>query len=333
MTNDDPWSSIDSPPSGSSRINARRVTPKTPWDLYWAVDSDRNILLILQHGAGVVPRHLPKFRGLRVEAQPADSGTDKRVVIRLTDREQRDIFLRFCRDIVESTALAKTEEQAVARFLERTRRWHKLLQGYRDNRLSDEEQKGLIGELVVLERHLLPVLGTLDAVRCWTGPLDTPRDFEIAQIQIEAKTRGQAVPRVIISSEHQLASLGADRLFLHVTKVSIAPENASGAVTVTNMASRVRSLLIERDTAAVDPFESRLDTIGFDWKDDYSNKSWLIGDESVYEVCEGFPRITPATIPGGVGDVRYTLSLPDCEAFRVDPTALADAISGATNDS
>ena len=334
MANDDPWSGIDSPPAGSSRINARRVALDTPWNLYWAVDSDRNVLLILQHGGGIArPRRLPKFRGLRVEAQPANGGTDERIVIRLTDREQRDIFLRFCRDVMDATALAKTEEQAVARFLARTWRWHRLLQGSRDSRLGDEEQKGLIGELVVLERRLFPVLRALDAVRSWTGPLDTPRDFEISRIHVEAKARGRATPRVTISSEHQLASsAGADQLFLHVTEVAIAPQGAAGAVTVTGMANRIRSLLAGQDMAAVDLFESRLDAVGFDWADDYSDKPWLIGDESLYEVREGFPRITPATVPNGAGDVRYTISLPECETFRIALDALATAVSGAMDD-
>lgn len=332
MTNDDPWSGIDSPVR-TSRISARRVAPETPWNLYWAVDSDRNVLLILQHAGGIRrSRSLPRFRGLRVEAQPADSGTDERIVIRLTDREQRDIFHRFCRDIVEAAALAKTEEQAVERFLARTWRWHRLLQGSRDSRLGDGEQKGLIGEFVVLERHLLPALGTLDAVRCWTGPTGTPQDFEISRVHVEAKVRSASAPRVTISSEHQLESAGADTLYLHVTEVTIAAEDAVGAVTVTGMASRIRALMAGQDMAAVELFEARLEAVGFDWTDDYSDKLWLVGGEFLYEVREGFPRITSATVPRGAGDVRYTISLPDCEAFRVVPAALVTAVSGATDD-
>ncbi len=334
MKNDDPWSSINSPPVQTSRINARRVDQETPWGLYWAVDADRNILLILQHTSGVRrSRRLPKLRGLRVEAQHVGEASGERIIIRLTDREQRDIFLRFCVDIVEATALAKTEEQAVERFLARTWRWHRLLQGQRDNRLGDDEQRGLIGELVVLERHVFPVLGALAAVRCWTGPLDTPHDFEISRIHVEEKVRGSATPRVRISSEYQLEQGSADPLFLHVTEVTTGAESATDAFTLSEMASRIRSFMAEQDMAAVELFEERLSAAGFEWTDDYSDKYWLIGQESLYEVGEGFPRITSAMFPGGVSNVRYTISLPDCETFRVVPTALAGAVSGAFDDS
>lgn len=332
MASDDPWRDIAA--AHASQINARRVTQATPWGLYWAVDADRNVLLILQHsGTSRRSRRLPRLRGLRVEAQPAEDRSDERIVIRLTDPEQRDIFLRFCRDIVDATALAQTEEQAVERFLARTWRWHRLLQGGLDKRLGDDEQRGLIGELVVLERHLLPVLGALDAVRCWTGPLDAPHDFEISRIHVEAKARGSATPRVMISSEHQLESGNAERLFLHVTEVTTGTEGGRDVLTVNDIATRIRVVLAGRDMAAVDLFEERLGAVGFDWTDDYSDKSWVVGQEALYEVRGGFPRITPATVPGGVGNVSYMISLPDCEGFRVDPVSLPITASGTSDDS
>lgn len=331
MASDDPWRDIVVP--HASQISARRVAQATPWGLYWAVDAERHLLLILQHGgASRRSRRLPRLRGLRVEAQPADGGSDERIVIRLTDPEQRDIFLRFCRDIVDATALAQTEEQAVERFLARTWRWHRLLRGGGDTRLGDDEQRGLIGELVVLERHLLPALDALDAVRCWTGPLEAPHDFEVSRIHVEAKARGSATPRVVISSEHQLESGDAERLFLHVSEVTTATAGSEDALTVTDIATRIRVMLARRDMAAVDVFEERLGASGFDWADDYSDRSWLVGQEALYEVREGFPRITPAMVPAGVGNVRYMISLPDCEGFRVVPVSLPIVGSGGDDD-
>ena len=329
---EDPWSGI-TPPARTARISARRVDRSARWGLYWGVDADRNILLILQYAAtNERSRRLPVLRGLRVEVQPADDTSHERIVIRLTDPEQREIFLRFCQDIVDATVLARTEEQAVERFLARTWRWHRLLRSGREDRLGDEEQKGLIGELVVLERHLLPVLGALDAVRCWAGPLDAPRDFEISRVHLEAKARGASSPWVTISSEHQLDCGEGNTLFLHVTEVVTVAEGTSGAFTVTEFAGRIRSVIAGHDMVAVDLFEERLSAAGLDWADDYSDRLWLVGGESLYEVREGFPRIASTMLPTGVGRVRYTISLPECEAFRVGPAGLAAAVAGATDD-
>lgn len=332
MTND-PWHDIPTP-SKDSLVNARRVDPTTQWDLFWAIDSDRNPLLMLEHAQGLVrPRRLPKLRGLHVEKLSAEAGPRERILIRLIQREQHDIFLRFCRDIVESTNLATTEDQAVERFLARTWRWHRLLQGGNDNRLGDEAQKGLIGELLVLERHLCPVLGVADAVRCWTGPLDSPHDFEVSRIHVEAKARGPAVPRVTISSEFQLDSHDADTLFLHVSEVAIATEGTPGAFTLTEVARRTHSTISGDDVLTAEVFEEGLAAVGFDWTHDYSDKLWFVSGESLYQVCEGFPRITPAMFATGVANVRYALSLGECESFRVEIAMLRNAISEAVDAS
>ena len=323
----DPWNDI-TPPVENSLINARRVDPAARWDLFWGVDGSRNPLLILQHGRGLLKsRRLPKLRGLRVETLPADHRTDERTLIRLTDREQRDIFLRFCRDIVDSTVLARTEEQAIDQFLARTWRWHHLLQGGRDGRLSDREQKGLIGELIVLVRHMLPALGATDAVKSWTGPLGSPHDFEMSHLHIEAKARGSSLPLLNISSEFQLDSSNAATLFLHVTELVIATHGAEDGATLTDFADRARSSIAREDMMAVDLFDHRLAALGFSWTDDYSDKPWLVVGESVYGVREGFPRITPTMFPTGIGNVRYTISLADCKQFLVDVATLRLAAS------
>ena len=73
--------------------------------------------------------------------------------------------------------------------LSRTWRWHHLLRGGRGTLLSPEEQKGLLGELFVLERLLLPRMDASSAVTAWRGPLGAPKDFEAARVAIEAKAR------------------------------------------------------------------------------------------------------------------------------------------------
>lgn len=333
MANKDPWIDISRPPTRAVSISARRVSRSSRWNLYWAVDVDRNYLLILQHGKAISrSQNLPNLRGLRVEVQPADNDKDVRIVIRLMDSDHKDIFLRFCHDIVDATVLSHTEEQAVNRFLSRTWQWHRLLQDSRDNRLSDSEQRGLIGELVALEKHVLPAVGPYFAVKSWTGPLGTPHDFEISRTHLEVKVRNTASPYVTISSERQLDLDSADRLFLYVSEVAVAREGESQAQTLAELAKRVRGILADQDMAALELFEDRLFTVGFNWTDDYDDKFWSIGRESLYEVRDGFPRIAPSMLLQGVGRVRYTVSLSQCKSFRIDPISFPTICGECCND-
>ena len=263
-----------------------------------------------------------------METSATEDGLGERVVIRLTDGEQREVFHRFCVDVVEATRVARTAEEAVERFLARTWRWHRLLRSGRDGRLSDEEQKGLIGELRVIEHYLLDITGARDAVEGWGGPLGSPKDFQLGLVVVEAKARTPQRSEVDISSINQLDAAGATRLFLSVTEVAAAADESAGAVTVADVAARVRTAVAALDVSATILFEERLAAAGFDWEDDYVDRRWTIGEEALYEVADGFPRITPSMVPPAVDDVRYTISLSGCENFRVSTATLGEAISG-----
>ena len=328
----DPWKPIQ-PPDQSTNVSGRRVDPALSWDLFWGLDTNRNCLLILKHDREMkFDRRLPKLRGVEVETFIPDTGSRNLLVIRLEDNENREIFHRLCLDIIASVELAKSEEEAIGRFIGRTWRWHRLLQSGRDGRLSDEEQKGLLGELGVLQRILIPVMGARAAVNSWTGPHDAPKDFEVGRICIEAKARrGAATPHVVISSEHQLDTGGIDVLFLYVAEVAATSAGDRNAVTITDVARQIKEEIETQDVFTVELFEEGLFMVGFDWADDYSDKQWLLGRDSLFEVRENFPCVTPLMVPAGVNNVRYAVSLPDCEPFCTSIENLKSLISGGSH--
>ena len=324
----DPWKDL-TPPSAASAINARRVDENNPWGFFWARALDAKCLLVLQHGAKASPaRKLPSLKGVEVTVSDGD-GQDSRVLaFRLHDSRQRDIFHQLCLDIVAAGATAKTEVEAVELALARTWRWHHLLKGGTGGRLSEEEQKGLIGELLVLEHHLLPHLSPADSLAAWRGPFGAPKDFEVGRIGIEAKARrGAATPYILITSEHQLDDVGCDLLFLHVAELSHAPEGVAEAFTVDDAARRIRDRMT-LDNGVIDRYEALLAAAGFRWEDDYSDSKWVKGPTRIYGVTDGFPRVTAREITSGVLNVRYSLSLVECERFVVGAGMLDEAITG-----
>jgi hypothetical protein len=330
---EDPWSSI-AKPSEADAVSGRRVSPDNKWDFFWAKDVRGKCLLVLQHdSASTSLEKLPKPKGLTVEIVDSMQGR-KSLMLKLLDTQQRDIFLKLSEDIILAAESADTEAEAVAVALARTWRWHHLLKGGAGGKLGDEEQKGLIGEMLVLKRYLLPIFNPIAAVSSWLGPLGSPKDFEIGRVAIEAKARrGSATPFVQISSEHQLDEAGCDILFLHVVELDRLPAEADpdSALSVTSVAADIRTWLVAADRTAAEAFEACLISAGVRPEDDYTDDLWIEGRSRVFDVKEEFPRITPNTAGAGVRSVKYAIDLAYCEPFAVLSTKITDELGKLTD--
>ena len=325
----DPWEEIDTPSIADS-VAARRVDANLPWNFFWARGVDGRVLLTLRHSTTSAPAaQLPRLRDIEVTLSPPDESDTQLLAFKLLDSHQRDIFQTLCQDIISAATQAESEAGAVSAALSRTWRWHHLLRGGRGTLLSPEEQKGLLGELFVLERLLLPRMDAASAVTAWRGPMGAPKDFEVARVAIEAKTRrGGATPSLSITSESQLDESGVDSLFLHVVELDEAPIDGNQGVTLHDVAERIRGRLFTLDAASSGILETRLSAAGYRMEDDYSSYRWLEGATRIYLVSDSFPRITSGEIRSGVSNVRYSVSLADCEPFATSVSALDNALAG-----
>lgn len=327
----DPWSELE-PPNSELALRGRRVDSAGKWGFFWARLIDGSCALALRV-EGVIPTdlRLPSFRGMAGEFF---SGSNNRwLVFRLTDWTYREIFYSLCMNIVAAASRAETEPQAVAAAVGRTWSWHHLVRGGRDARLTEEEQKGLIGEIVFVESYLLKALPPAKAIAAWVGPLNAPKDFEIGRTCIEVKARrAGAAPFVAISSAEQLDDSGIDTLLLLV--VELDADRAGEQVDPLNLTTVVERLRLRIAASAPDVLmllEERFAAAGYSDAHDYSDCPWLIGSQHVFEVREGFPRLVPRGIHPAVNRVRYRVGLAALEEFRVDATTLSERIKGAAD--
>ena len=69
--------------------------------------------------------------------------------------------------------------------------------------ISDEQIKGLIGELLFLTDNMIPNYGETRAIQAWSGQEMTRKDFSIDDTWVEVKTIDFGKPTVVISSLEQ----------------------------------------------------------------------------------------------------------------------------------
>lgn len=213
MPNDSPWAGLE-----ADRTNTRRVDANGRWNFFWAVMPRVDVALVLQLERMPDPAPLlPRLRNLEIRFQTLPGGPI--FYVRLKDSAQTELFETLCRDVMTAAEVAETEAEALERTINRAFRWHYLLRGGRGEALSEEAQKGLIGELEVLKR-LMETLGAPAALDAWTGPSGAPKDFELASDCLEVKARRVAAqPSVRITNEFQLYDVPGRRLWLVVLAV------------------------------------------------------------------------------------------------------------------
>ena len=304
-----PWSGLE-----AGKTDTRRVDAAARWNWFWAVmpRADATLLLQLTGLPKPVP-DLPKLKNLEIRFQTLPGGPI--LYIRLKDNAQMELFETLCRDVMAAGELAETEAEALERAIGRTFRWHHLLRGGKLEVLSEEAQKGLVGEIEVL-KLLMANLGPKPALTTWTGPSGAPKDFELKADCIEVKARrGASQPFVKITNEHQLADVPDRRLWLAVLAVDKVQQ--PHGKTLTEYVAEVSNLLERTEPSAIMDWDLHLADAGYDVLHDYSAWRWIVSSPEFHAVLEGFPRIS-APVPLGVSAVSYALALSACTPFRTD---------------
>ena len=309
IPNNNPWSGLE-----AGKTDTRRVDASARWNWFWAVMPRTDMALVLQLSElpNPVPT-LPKLRNLEIRFQTLPGGPI--LYIRLKESAQLELFETLCRDVMAAGELANTDAEALERAIGRTFRWHYLLRGGRLEALSEEAQKGLIGEIEIL-KLLIASLGAKPSLAAWTGPSGAPKDFELKADCIEVKARREASqPFVKITSEHQLSDVPDRRLWLGVLAVDKV-QHPHGR-TLTEYVREVTELLERTEPSAIMDWDLHLADAGYDALHDYSAWRWIVSSPEFHSVAEGFPRIT-APVPLGVSGVTYALALSACTPFRAD---------------
>lgn len=292
---------------------------------------DRALLIPLSSAAIPNRRDWPQCKGLELFAPQVD-GTSH-FGVRLLNHVYSDVFAILAEDIAPRVAAAADEKSAARVMLDRLNRWQKFLSARADG-LSVSRQRGLFGELYFLRYVLLPQVDVPSAVMAWRAPERSHQDFQFASASIEVKTTTAKQPQDIrITSERQLDSTGTSALFLFVAVLDEREVEPNGTVQGETLPAAVAALrnLLGSNNVPRDTFDDRLLDAGYLDADAprFEARRFALRSQQCFQVVDGFPRLLEGSLPSGIGDVSYALSLAACAPFAVPVTAVISAISGA----
>lgn len=314
-----PWDKI-SPPAKD--VSARLVDHTHGLDLFWARDHLGHYLFVYEFPPEeAIPKiNLPDLAGIQAVYLPAGNNISKnRLVLMLNEQGNWELFLSLCNDLVQATRQAKTSASAVQTILRRLARWHEFLKKNPNDLLTEEKIKGLIGELLFIKKYLIPVFGAGQAVQFWQGPEGLPQDFNVSNSAIEVKCQsGASSPYVKITSADQLCPQLPEMYLFVITLGKTTPETKD-AINLPGLVTHIRDSLQSAASTQIERFNDLLYMVGYTDSEQYLEFSYLLVDQTMFEVKESFPRICAGNIHHGIVKLSYNISLSECEPFQGQP--------------
>lgn len=311
-----PWKEIKTP---LSQYNVRRVDHQHPYGFFWAKDVSDDYLFMFQCSSKIsFPKKIPALAGVGV-IRPEIGNDDKtRLILKLKNREDWDIFHSLCLDIVVATRNSPNEETVVVVIVRRLERWHLFLKKDKPKLMSDAEQKGLIGELLFLKDYIFPQYAISDALSFWQGPLNATQDFNIENIAVEVKCQiGTSKPHIKISSINQL-NTQLNRLYLFVVTLGKASSETNEAINLPIIISDIRNFIQTEEPACLELFNDLLLQTGYLDIPEYADYFYILSSCNAYEVQDDFPKIHVNDIPEGVINATFEILLDKCLPYRID---------------
>jgi len=328
----DAWESLGREEAQTSGIQRLRLSTEAAADLFACVFWPTGHPGLLVEGEGAyrpAGSRIPACRGIRMVNEVV-TGTSERTVLRIVLEDDRllDIFAVLSADLIDTVSTKTTAGAAMRHCIDRLCLWQSLFERVAVEGLTEEQQRGMLGELLILETLMIPQLDALTAVNTWVGPDPANQDFVHEGTAIEVKTSlSKRHSRISIANEKQLDERPYHALILAHLRFD---ESAVLGTSLPQVVSRLRTALAF-DPAASRQFDERLMLGGYldVHARLYLPHRWRLSSTRHFKVEGEFPRLTEANLPPGVGDIGYSIIADDLSSFEISAeTAAAFLVTG-----
>ncbi len=264
-----------------------------------------------------------QFRGVSVEL--LDFTSHREVTIILLDPSLEDIFYLFIDNLFDSIKELGSENEVLKVSSNIIFKWKKLFDKIRNDLLTPEQQRGLLGELLFIKEMLQEDMNHRVTIENWFGPELFNKDFIISNTGFEVKTTMQNRPAVTISGEKQLDKQDLSNLYL---KIFILDEIKGEGITLNCVIAEIQAIIRE-DLELASGFEYKLLMVGYRPEDGTEYKTgYRIVRSELYHVDESFPKIIPPSLPAGIFNCVYHIDITALDRFQAEYVSIKKLIYG-----
>ena len=226
-----------------------------PTGILMAVDQQADLHLLVPVTRPPIAQEPADLNGLKVRHRITADGEYLGL---LASAAHEHVFTPVCREVIDAIHIRRREPWAAVGNI--IRQWQSAWRPSRQT-MSKQAQVGLVGELLILLRVMVPSLGP-EAVFRWSGPQRERHDFIHGAIHLEVKTTRGSRHEHEISRLDQLWAPPGRRLLLASVQIE---ESIGGAGTLADLIDELVQVF-RVDSAASDDFQTKL--VQLDWDEE-----------------------------------------------------------------
>lgn len=324
------WKELESKTASKRGLVKIRFSDKSFCDIYLGLkypEEFRMLVFRTPLKTGVNFNFVYDFKGLKFE-KIYDSENNSYLLLNLVLVDIRfiDVFDSLINDVINNIIEEDNIEIALKIYSNRLTLWQSLFEKYNDQGLTPEQQRGLFGELFFLRKYLQYKSDFQKVLNTWVGTSKEVRDFQFNDWALEVKTTsGNNHQKIHISSERQLDISHLDTLFLYHLSLERAQESGES---LPQIILSIQSLL-KSDTISINRFQAKLYEVGyFDQHVNlYEEIGYHVRQDNYYKIEGDFPRVQENEMRKGVGDVKYTIIVSQCQHYLNSEIQVLEKIS------
>lgn len=225
-----------------------------------------------------------------------------------------DLILSIYTKIYSVTNADEYSEIFIGHFL----KWSAFFENKKNDGLTKDQVKGLIGELIYLKNLLQTSEIYVDELLVsWRGPYDDDHDFVFDYIDYEIKTIESSKNNIRISSEFQLDTEKGKKIELVV--VFVKSDNEKG-ISLKGIIREIKNIVRDKmgDNSIFVKALSQKGLVSADLEL-YEHFRFLPLEMVNYDICkEGFPKLIRSTIPEQINKLNYNIRLNLIDDFIIN---------------
>lgn len=288
----------------------KRINAIHPLDIYIGHNSKGNkTLVIVEFG------QIEEVESTRMIDVIFTKRTDNKLSLSfsLLDDSMQDMFYSFCEDIIESSKNTE-KEKAIQFVIRRWKDWINLFKNPYTTILTENEIRGLIGELIFLNEFIFEKYGLDKGLKSWIGSSKAHKDFEIEDTWYEIKTIRENSLIVKIHSIEQLDAKNIGNLIL----IRLEPSNTSinEYIDLNRYVEKIKNKLIDDQQQML--FLEKLKEVGYFYTEEYDKYIYSLKKIERYTVNDKFPKITKKELRDEIVRVSYDIEIDSIKSFKIE---------------